>query len=698
MKTWILQRFQVYGRVMLMLGLFLSPVVFNRNTQDVFNLLKFSVLWITGFAALALYIAWAAERGVWMPRFNIAYAALAFLFVGVLATIFSESPIVSVVGLYHRYGGLLPFTLYAIIMLAMVGLYWEKPADLREIAVAAAWASVLLTAYVLIQKAGQDWIPWKDANGGPPEFPVGTMGNSNFAGGYLGIAVPFVLYVATTAKRDIYKFLGFAFLGLDLLALWFTQTRGGMIAAIVGLLALAFGYRDRLPRWVRIGTAISTLLAILLAFLILVHPGSDKPPGPLANVKTFRTQTFSVRTFYWGTAIRIFEHHPIIGTGLDLYYANYTLFRLPEDGAQLGLTITDKPHNIFLEYAADAGALGILSYLVMVGLGLWYGFRYSKRFDDVHRFTVIAFSSVLAGYLAQGVFSIDVPPLAVMGWVALGGIAAIADPRIVKARLAALETKREGRPGKRKPIAQPVVRTVRHGPPLWPVHASALIAIILVVVLGALPVVADAKAKDGLSGQSVVGQETTVTKNYEKAIRLNPLEASYRSQAGAWEETLGAKANDKPTKLKHFKRAEAYYQKGLRMQPGNIFFLINLARLQTTWADSVDPAKYPEAEKSWKQSVDHDPTDWDVHNRYALMLNSYANARSGDTALRAKSIGELETVTRIHPVLIDAWLNLTKIYRALGQVDKAKKALAKAKAIDPNNGEVVSLTAEFAVL
>lgn len=699
MRTWILDRYQVYARVVLMGAIFISPVIFHRNTQDVFNLLKFTVLLVATVAALALYMAWSAERAVWTPRFKLAWFAGAFLAACLLATVLSSSPTLSMIGLYHRYGGFLPFLLYAVLMWVIVGLYWEKPADLKEVARASVGASLLLTAYVLIQAAGLDGIDWKDSTGGPPPFPVGTMGNSNFAGAYLGIAVPFVAYVAATAKSQGRKAALFVFLGLDLLALWFTQTRGGMIAAGVGLLAMAFFYRDKLPRWLRIMSFGGTVAAVVLAVLILFHPGTSRPIGPLADVEAFRTGTFEVRTYYWGTALRIFKDNPIVGTGLDVYYANYPKYRLPQDGAQLGLTITDKPHNIFLEYLANAGILGAGAYLALVGTALWYGFRFSQRRGDPNRFLLVAFTSVLAGYLAQGVFSIDVPPLAVMGWLSLAGIAAIADPRVMAVReaLAAFRQGRPGKPRKKKVVRGATTRVARHGGPRWQVHVSVALGSVIFLVVGIRPLLADIKIKDGLVLQGTKGAEVEAARYYRAAIKLNPGEAAYRSQAGSWQETLGNRATEQKQKEAYLTEALDYYTQALDRQPNNIFFLINIARVHTTWAEKLDPQRFPEAERWWRKAVAHDPTDWDVHNRYALMLNAYANSFKSDITLRRRTAERLEIVVGIKDDFLAGWINLTKVYRALGLTDKALDALEGARRLDPGDAEVKTLTAELGV-
>lgn len=694
MRTWILQKYQSYARIALWLGIFLSPVVFHRGTQDVFNLLKFTVLIFTGVAATAVYIIWSAERGIWVPRFNLMYAAAAFLFACLLATAFSQNPVVSLIGLYHRYGGLLPFLLYAVIMVVIVGLYWEKPTDLRDIPKASTAASFLLTLYVLIQAAGQDWIPWRDSSGGPPPFPVGTMGNSNFAGGYLGIALPFVVYLAATAKRDIHKAVLWVLVALDGLALWFTQTRGGMIAAGVGLFAMVLAYRDRLPRWLKLAAVTSLVAVLVVAGVVLVHPGSDQPPAPFNRIEAFRTGTFTIRTYYWTTAWRIGVQDPIVGVGLDQYYANYPLHRLREDGAELGLTITDKPHNIFLEYFANAGVLGVGSYLVLVGLAMWYGLTRSRgEGQEQSKALLVSFFGVLAGYLGQGVFSIDVPPLAFMGWLGMAGIAAIADPRIVSARqaIAAPASGPKGKAKKTRQAQRSGTRVARYGATRWPVHISAIVLAVVIAIISARPLRADVKVKEAAGSQNTESAGTD--RLYDEAIRLHPLEASYRSQAGAWQETLANKSEDKSVQRKRFEKALEYFEDAHDMQEGNIFYMLNIARVKASMAEKLDPSLFPEAERWWRKVVEHDPNDWDVRNRYALMLNSYANSRQGDRELRERTARELEKSLAIKKDHATGWINLAKVYASLGQMDKAKAAAAKALKLEPGNEEAAKLSA-----
>ncbi|MEO7803713.1 MAG: tetratricopeptide repeat protein, partial [Actinomycetota bacterium] len=147
----------------------------------------------------------------------------------------------------------------------------------------------------------------------------------------------------------------------------------------------------------------------------------------------------------------------------------------------------------------------------------------------------------------------------------------------------------------------------------------------------------------------------------------------------------------------YFTKALGYYSRGLEKQPNNIFLFLNVARVHTIWAKDIDPTRFTEAERWWKKAVAHDPTDWDVHNRYALMLNDYANSNKTDVALRRRTAERLEIVVAIKDDFLPGWINLVKVYKASGENEKAIRALVRARELDPDDDEVKTLTAEFGV-
>jgi tetratricopeptide (TPR) repeat protein len=446
-------------------------------------------------------------------------------------------------------------------------------------------------------------------------------------------------------------------------------------------------------------------VGVLVGVLVVVHPGMKEAPGFFSHAgafSPFRTGTFQDRSYYWITALRIFKHHPILGTGPDTYYANYPRFRLPADGAKLGLTITDKPHNIFLEYAANSGFLGIGSYLVLVGFALWYGYRRMRALSGTERLLLVSFMSALVAYLVNQFFSIDVPPIAVMGWVSLAGIAILADPGAVEARekiQAARQTAQRPRAGakkKRAPGAKPApyggTRVLRQGPTRWVVHTTAGVVALVLLLVGVRGFWADHLAHNGQVAQASQDTMAHVVGAYLHAAGFQPLEPSYQSLAGAVFESQGNSATDAAAKATMLTGALGRYRHSLKLQPENVFYVMNVARVYSAWA-STDPTKYRLADQWWRRAVDQDPTDWQVHSQYALLLNQWANAQPSDTALRNRSADELQTVVRIRPNNVDGWINLVKVYRSLGKTAAAQAALTQALLLDPRNAEANSLKA-----
>lgn len=713
MRTWILQRYAAYARVVVLAALFLSAVWFWRPTIDVFDLTKITILWVLGLVALVLWVVSSAERGVWVPKMKLFWAAAAFLVAEGLATLFSQDSVLSATGLYHRYGGLIPFCLYATIALMLVGFYWERPQLAREIPWAITLASVFVLGYVLIEKAGLDWIPWRDSNNQPPPFPVSTLGNSDFAGGYLAITAPLFLYTAVSARRW-YRYALWPLFVLDLLALYYTDSRGAFIALGVVIAAMAFLYRDRLPRWVRLGALAGTILAVLVGIVLIWHPFMSSPPSFFRTsgaFSPFRTTTFQERYWYWVDALRIFKHHPVFGTGPDTFYANYPRFRLPQDGAKLALTITDKPHNIFFEYAADSGILGIGTYLAMMGLALWYGYRRVRQLQGTTRLLLVAFLGMLIAYLAQGFFSIDIPPLAVLGWVALAGVVVLADPGGVAAREAieaARLAKAKGgtRPKKKKPggVARAAakvdpyrgVRVVRRGPWLWWVGALAVVGAIVLIVIGVKPFYADDLAHDGQVAAATQGETPDqVAAFYEHAHSVWPVEPSYPSMAGQVFEVQGNSAGStqgstvSPAAM--YAQALTWYRKSYDLQSDNVFYVMNIARVYSSWA-GTDPSKFAPAQTYWKKAIALDPTDWQVHQQYAQLLTNWANADPANTAIRKSAVSQLKEVVAQSPTQASSWVDLIQLERSLNENTAADAAYRKAISANPGNASILGVS------
>jgi len=666
------ESFGFYGQVCLALAILFVPLIFWPKAADVFGIAKLTLLWITVILALTLFVAWAAKTKAWPPMFRMAWGAIAFLAAATVATVFAGSPMLSFTGLSARFGGLISIILYVIFFMLVVAFYWRQPKGLAELVASAVSATGLLLIYVLIQRSGHDWLKWTRPVGGAFKYPIGTLGNSNFSGGFLGITLAFVLYLILATKRTLWKTaLGVLFI-TQVAGLWFTQSRGGIIAAAVGLATTAFVLRDRLPRLIRLAIPVAAGLGAIVAVLVLFHPGTDRPIGPLSKLDVFRTATLESRTVWWKASIEIFKDDPITGSGLDHFQLTYPNHR--PASAQFSKEIPDKPHNIFLENLASTGILGFGTYAFFVGMALFYGYKKSRRLEDPERLLATAFLSVLAAYLAQGIFSIDMVPLALLGWFALAGIATLADPRLAFARAKAKHAQIPEHNAPAKPAKMALLYT------------ALFAGFLFLMWVGIHPFLADLKKVEartvGNSDQSELAGQA-----YDQMLALNPLEASNFMLAAQWALERAGKSDDSQSKTLYYRLALNRYETARRLQPSNPNMVKRVAELYTAWAGDTDASQFPKANQWWETAVKNQPTDSSVHRSYGIALMSYADHKERDQALYRRALKQFLASARFNPTGADIWNKIGNAYRALSQIPKARSAYEKVLRMHPGDLE-----------
>lgn len=602
-------------------GIVAVPVVFLPAGHDAFGLPKLlTAAAVTGVG----WAAWVAQRRPAWPRFGpVERAVAAYTGVVAVATITSIGRVDSFLGSYERYGGLLPLLVHVAFAGLLTVAFRGRPDRLARVPVAVTVAAVAVGAYVLLQTAGIDFVDWQEASGADVRYQAGSMGNSDFAGGLLGIALPFVVVTATRARGRM-RWLGLAGGAVVVGGLVATRSRGGLVAAAAGLVVLGAIERRRLSRRVVAGLGGAVALGIAVAVAV-----------PSAGF--LRTESFEVRAREWAGAVDVFLERPVLGTGPDTFEFAFPKHRSREDGADLGMQIADKPHSILLEKASDTGVLGFVAYLAVLVAAVRVGRRRPAE--------TAVFVAGLAAYVAQGAVSIDVPPLALLGWVTIAGIVAAAEA----------------------PPARPDKRTPRPTTGRLAV-AAGLAAVVLLGV--SAPLTADLAAHD---------------RDWETAISRNPAQPFYRFGAAFSAEQRGAASREAPVRAAAFAEARRRYDEVLDRQPRSVFAVLGMARVETL------ARRFPSADTWWKRAVEADPNDWEVHNGYGLMLNSWANATSGDRTLRGRAAERLEAALRIKPDHVPALVNLAKIRSALGDAAGARAAAEQALRIDPANAEAKAL-------
>lgn len=688
MSDWLLSRGWRYSRMSLCLGIFSLAALFTRSASDIFHLPKLTAFFLSLAIAGGIWTATVLTAGgPRLPWARLLIPAGVFIMANVISGIASDARAMTILGNYERYGGIVPYLIYAMAMTLIVWMYWASPERLKDLAWAVVAGSSILTLYILVQALGWDWVEWSSPDGKPLIWPTGTMGNSNFAGAFLAMGLPFVILVALGAKTFLAKIAFLAVALIQVHAILLTQTRGGMIAAVTGLLAMGFLMRDRLPGVVRVTAVVVAVILAVIAVRAVVF--RDPRPERSLAAYTLRTDTLRLRAHYWQGAYAIFKDHPITGTGPDTFQLYYPRYRSPAEAARQGFDITDKPHNVYLEHAANLGIGGIISFLGMMIMAAWYALRAVRKASRSEGAVLAAFAGALAAYAAQATFSIDVPPIAAMFWICVGGLAAIADPASMKARQRlelAASALREGpaRRGKRyrkknsnqksKPAAMPpgVLRLKAGGAEWFGRGAVAVVAMVL-VLFGLLPLRADFKNHQG---------------EFEEAMRLNPLEASYRDGAAKAAERVALMESDLQAGMR---RGLGLYREALRLQPGSIFHVTNIARLYSLGSRRVDPQYFPIASQWWERAVALDPVNPEIRDRQGALLMAWARETQRED-LWQRSAEVWEKAIELKPSL-DAWVNLARSRRELGDLEGARAALLQAEMLRPGSATVRKLEA-----
>lgn len=567
------------------------PLVMLPPAADIFGLPKLVVV------ALAAAVGWAAWPGQ-LRSLRVGLGALAWAvptYVGVVAVsmLLSRSRVDSLFGSHQRHGGLLSLVACLAFAALVVAVFQGRPERLDAMVPAAMLGgAAVVAAYVLAQTAGLDLFEWEQAAGGATRYAAGTMGNPDFAGGLLGITLPFGVRGAVSRRGWAYG----AATAVIVAGLVATRSRGGLLAAAVGVAVLAVAERDRIPRraWLGAGAVVGIVVAVVAV-----------RPSLIERTELLRTESVEARGRQWAGAWEVFLDAPVLGTGPDTFEFAFPAHRSREDGRALGLQIADKPHNVLLEKATDTGVLGLASYLAVMAIA----FRRARRQAAV-------FVAGLAAYLAQSFVSIDVVPLALLGWVMIASIVAAGAPGSAKSRRRA------------------------------PAPVARLAVVAAVVVLGAVAVRADIAAGQG---------------DWATAMAWNPAQPSYRFGAGVDAE-----------RVRRLDEAVRRYDDVLAMQPRSVHAWAGRARALG------QAGEYPRADRSWARAAALDPQDWEVHNGHALLLNAWSNATRGDRALRTRAVEKLELALRIKPDHAPAWLNLAKLRAALGDTAGARQAADQA--------------------
>lgn len=421
-----------------LLGLLIS-VSFFTATYDSAQV-KLTLLHMGGIVLLALWAALnAARRTNPFTRRNLPFLLPVFVYLAWNTFSFCFSPYkMEAAEEFFRfwlYGGL---TLMAATEFTL--------ADARtfiKYVLAAAWISF---AYGTIQVIdgffpGTDIMPWR---GFFTKRVFSTHANPNFYGDFVIFAsclaaAQFLL----TRKKSL-----LALLGMGVLTLFFTESKGAWMAYAAAAACGAVLYTNKLAEGVK-----KHLKKINLAAGALVLAAALLAGGFALK----RFQSVSFRAYTWLSVFEMVQDSPVLGTGPGSFKIIYSAYRRPQIFyiEQSHNTETQHAENEFLEQWATGGTIGLAVFLWLVGFLLVLSAKNLKRpgADETSReynYYLLGTTTAFTGMLIHSAVDISVRFASSGFFLALfmGLILALCSPR----------TEEEIEPQKREGILLTVLR------------------------------------------------------------------------------------------------------------------------------------------------------------------------------------------------------------------------------------------------
>lgn len=232
-----------------------------------------------------------------------------------------------------------------------------------------------------------------------------TFANKNLLSSILFLTIPFLFCSIYLSK--LWKILSMILFFIIMILLWLIQTKAVIIAFFVFfIIFLSFFMRYRK------GFSESSFLKIILAIsiFIIIVAGIVSWQNSKGFTHLTNRHTAITRFSLWENSVYMIKDHWAFGVGAgnwQIYFPKYTLDKfLPE--VKMGTTTYQRPHNDFLWVFCELGVVGILTFISIFLIILFYLYRLiriSKKWEAKWPYV-----SLLAGIIGFNLISfVDFP-------------------------------------------------------------------------------------------------------------------------------------------------------------------------------------------------------------------------------------------------------------------------------------------------
>ena len=491
----------------LMLGsAFISIFVLWGSVTDPVNVTKLLVLGGVAGAAIAIVISFGLSK-LWAAHKVVLILLLIFMFAVINSVIQSAAPMYQLIyGAYGRNTGLVTYLLLILLFVSAASL--SNKNSFLKISYGLLAAGVVNSIYSLWVTLFGDFIGWTNPYGNI----LGTFGNPNFVGAFLGIFAT-VLF-AYLLKPDLsiqFRIVAALTLLVTFYEIKESHAIQGIVVGAGGMALVGFYFlRSRFK-----SALVPAIYSLAVSGVGVVAVLGALQKGPLTSL--IYKNSVSLRGEYWQAAWNMSKEFPLTGVGMDTYGDWYR--RLRDDQALINPgpnTISNAAHNVVLDQLAFGGWPMFIAYiaiLIVVAISI---VKVTMRSRD-YNFTFIGLATAWVCYQVQSIISINQIGLAIWGWLLGGALIAYERATRVPSETSAQSSNQSGVSKKKSNSQSGYVSA----------QMVAGIGAVVGLLIAVPPFSSDTKWKSALSSGSVEQIELALTPGY-----LNP-QGSFRYASAA---------------------------------------------------------------------------------------------------------------------------------------------------------------------
>jgi hypothetical protein len=412
---------------------------------------------------------------------------------------------------------------------------------------------------------------------------------------------------------------------------------------------------------------VAAIVLILQAGITDTRGSQDETGTP----RVLQGATLIDRREIWTGGIQMAVDHPLVGVGPDAFGLAYADVRRPISVDATPIN-ADEAHNLWIDRLATAGLPAAAAFTWLVVLVVLAAWRGRTRIEAEHRWLLAGFGGTFAGYLLQGAVSIDVVPLALIGWTSLGALVALADPAVLAGRSA-----REAPPA-RRPVSGGVLLGVGIG-------------VVLIAGLAVRPLMGDLAMRRALEAANLDRDRITAVDELQTAASWVDHEPLYRSTLADQLVLIATQqAADGDVRARLLREAVVAYEQAEDRAPGDPQLLRAQARTLVILADAEPGEARGHLEASSAvlgPLVERLPADRALREEHGLLLEARSKLVTGPAKqeLRDAASGEFEAALDLDPRSTVALAGLARLALIEGREADALDLFEQAAVIEPED-------------